>query len=94
MNFTLNGRTVSVESVDVDSRGGRTGILVSVDGAMAGIRGDMASALTLATHATRNTCPLCHGTSDEHGKTVTPTWCDDCGPIAIRPSAERLAFTR
>lgn len=52
MNFTMNGCMVSVESVDVDTRGGRVGIAVSVDGTRVGYRATMDRALTLATIAT------------------------------------------
>ena len=52
MNITMNGRTVTVERVDVDTRGERFGIAVSVDGVHVGYRPTMADALTLATIAT------------------------------------------
>jgi hypothetical protein len=52
MNITLNGKTVTLRYVDVDTRGRRFGIAVVVDGADIGYRPTMADALTLASHAT------------------------------------------
>jgi len=58
MNFTLNGHTVNVRTVDIDTCGGRTGIAITVDGRHVAFRPTMDAALTVATIYTSDACPL------------------------------------